>query len=195
MMKKNLSAIFLMSALSTLCTTAKSQTIEGFSAENSSVNANANVNLKLTVNKNMQTNLLCGFAIDFGNGETREFVAGLNGNSDENMIIAYQFKQPGTYLVSVDGKFPITDVKLLAKALAIPPMCWGSKKTISITVVDSAPKKPEPIVEDDEVKKLKEKIAKLEAASPKPATPAKAAPVAPVAPAPKPSKANADSIL
>ena len=195
--------------ISILSTTATSQTIEGFSAESTSILLNTNANLQLKINRNMQTNLICGFAIDFGNGETKEYVAGLNGNADENMTVSYQFKQPGTYQVSVDGKFPITDLMLLAKALAIPPMCWGSKKTVVITVADNAPKKPEPAVEDDEVKKLKEKIAQLEALSgknpePKKVVPPPAAPLpqsttptpAPKpAPAPKPVKANADSIL
>jgi hypothetical protein len=84
-------------------------------------------------------------------------------------------------------------------------MCWGSKKTIAITVADNAPKKPEVAQEDDEVKRLKEKIAKLEAAGAgaktsdtKKATPLSTAPVpqhTTPAPAPKPAKANADSIL
>lgn len=195
-MKKNISFL-VVTLLSVFCTAAISQTIEDFSTDNANTLVNTNVNLRLKINRNMQTTLNCGFTIDYGNGEIKEYVAGLNGNSDENMVISYQFKLPGTYQVSVDGKFPITDVKLLAKALSVPPMCWGSKRTISITVADGAPKKLAPPQDDDEVKKLKEKIAKLEAARSNSPEPKKAAPAPSNAPTPaaKPAKANADSIL
>jgi len=160
------------------------------------VNVNSNVNFTLEIDKNMQDKLLCGLVMDYGNGEVKEYVAGLNGNTDQKMVITYQFKKAGTYQVSADGKLPITDLSLLAKALAVPPMCWGGKKTVTVTVVEAVQKAADvaPAVEVAKPKSAAPAQAKPEApkvVAPKPA--AEAAPKAPVA-APAP-KAKAESIL
>ena len=144
----------------------------------------------------MQDKLLCGLVMDYGNGEVKQYVAGLNGNTDEKMVITYQFNKAGTYQVSADGKLPITDVGLLAKALSVPPMCWGGKKTVAVTVVEVAQKAADvaPAVETVKPKPVAPIQAKPEtpkAVAPKPATEA-----APKAPAPPPPpKAKAESIL
>ena len=147
----------------------------------------------------MQDKLLCGLVMDYGNGEVKEYVAGLNGNADEKMVITYQFKKAGTYQVSADGKLPITDLSLLAKAMSVPPMCWGGKKTVTVTVVEVAQKAADvaPAIETAKPKTAAATQPKPEApkvVAPKPAS--EAAPKPPVAaPAPPPPKAKAESIL
>lgn len=172
------------------------QTMKNLTVDSTNVNVNSNVNFTLEIDRNMQNNLLCGLVMDYGNGEVKQYVAGLNGNADEKMVITYQFNKAGTYQVSADGKLPITDVDLLAKALSVPPMCWGGKKTVTVTVVEVAQKTADvaPAVETVKPKPVAPIQAKPEApkaVAPKPATEA-----APKAPAPPPPpKAKAESIL
>ena len=172
------------------------QTMKDLTVDSTNVNVNSNVNFTLAIDRNMQDKLLCGLVMDYGNGEVKQYVAGLNGNADEKMVITYQFNKAGTYQVSADGKLPITDVGLLAKALALPPMCWGGKKTVTVTVVEVA-------------QKAADVAPALETVKPKPVTPIQAKPEAPKAVAPKPAteaapkapapppppKAKAESIL
>ena len=179
---------------------ASSQTMKNLTVDSANINVNSNANFTLEIDRNMQDKLLCGLVMDYGNGEVKEYVAGLNGNADEKMVITYQFKKAGTYQVSADGKLPITDLGLLAKAMAIPPMCWGGKKTVTITVVEVAQKAADvaPTVDTAKPKPVAPSQPKPEApkvAAPKPAS--DAAPKAPVAaPAPPPApKAKAESIL
>ena len=179
---------------------ASSQTMKNLTVDSANINVNSNANFTLEIDRNMQNKLLCGLVMDYGNGEVKEYVAGLNGNADEKMVITYQFKKAGTYQVSADGKLPITDLGLLAKAMAIPPMCWGGKKTVTITVVEVAQKAADvaPTVDTAKPKPVAPSQPKPEApkvAAPKPAS--DAAPKAPVAaPAPPPApKAKAESIL
>ena len=172
------------------------QTMKNLTVDSTNVNVNSNVNFTLAIDRNMQDNLLCGLVMDYGNGEVKQYVAGLNGNADEKMVITYQFNKAGTYQVSADGKLPITDVGLLAKSLAVPPMCWGGKKTVTVTVVEATQKAADvaPAVETVKPKPVAPIQAKPEApkaVAPKPATEA-----APKAPAPPPPpKAKAESIL
>lgn len=174
--------------------------MKNLTVDSANINVNSNANFTLEIDRNMQDKLLCGLVMDYGNGEVKEYVAGLNGNADEKMVITYQFKKAGTYQVSADGKLPITDLGLLAKAMAIPPMCWGGKKTVTITVVEVAQKAADvaPTVDTAKPKPVAPSQPKPEApkvAAPKPAS--DAAPKAPVAaPAPPPApKAKAESIL
>jgi hypothetical protein len=172
------------------------QTMKDLTVDSTNVNVNSNVNFTLAIDRNMQDKLFCGLVMDYGNGEVKQYVAGLNGNADEKMAITYQFNKAGTYQVSADGKLPITDVGLLAKALAVPPMCWGGKKTVTVTVVEVLQKAADvaPAVETVKPKPVAPIQAKPEAPkalAPKPATEA-----APKAPAPPPPpKAKAESIL
>jgi hypothetical protein len=161
------------------------QTMKNLTVDSTNVNVNSNVNFTLEIDRNMQNNLFCGLVIDYGNGEAKQYVAGLNGNSDEKMVITYQFNKAGTYQVSADGKLPITDLGLLAKALSVPPMCWGGKKTVTVTVVEIAQKAADVAPTVEAIKPVTPMQAKPEA--PK-------APVAAPAP-PPPPKAKAESIL
>ena len=179
---------------------ASSQTMKNLTVDSANINVNSNANFTLEIDRNMQNKLLCGLVMDYGNGEVKEYVAGLNGNADEKMVITYQFKKAGTYQVSADGKLPITDLGLLAKAMSVPPMCWGGKKTVTITVVEVAQKAADvaPTADIAKPKPVAPSQPKPEApkvAAPKPAS--EAAPKAPVAaPAPPPApKAKAESIL
>jgi hypothetical protein len=179
---------------------ASSQTMKNLTVDSANINVNSNANFTLEIDRNMQNKLLCGLVMDYGNGEVKEYVAGLNGNADEKMVITYQFKKAGTYQVSADGKLPITDLGLLAKAMSVPPMCWGGKKTVTITVVEVAQKAADvaPTADIAKPKPVAPSQPKPEApkvAAPKPAS--EAAPKAPVAaPALPPApKAKAESIL
>lgn len=171
---------------------ASSQTMKNLTVDSTNVNVNSNVKFTLEIDRNMQNTLLCGLVMDYGNGEVKQYVAGLNGNADEKMVITYEFNKAGTYQVTADGKLPITDLGLLAKAQSVPPMCWGGKKTVTVTVVDVAPAadtaKPKPVAP------AQPKPEAPKVAAPKPAS--EAAPKAPVAaPAPPAPKAKAESIL
>ena len=175
---------------------ASAQTMKNLTADSTNVNVNSNVNFTLEIDKNMQDKLICGLVMDYGNGEVKQYIAGLNGNADEKMVITYQFNKAGTYQISADGKLPITDVGLLAKALAVPPMCWGGKKTVTVTVVEVAQKAADvaPTVETVKPKSATPVQAKPEA--PKVVAPKPAAEAAPKAPTPPPPpKAKAESIL
>ena len=120
------------------------QTIKSFTVDRNSVEISSNINFNLEIDRNFQETLLCGLQINFGDGEIRQFIAGLNGNKDEKMEIAHQYKKAGIYQVSVSGKLPITDLELLAKSLAMPPLCWGGKKAITVTVLEVAQKPSAP---------------------------------------------------
>jgi hypothetical protein len=176
------------------------QTMKNLTVDSTNVNVNSNVKFTLEIDRNMQNTLLCGLVMDYGNGEVKQYVAGLNGNADEKMVITYQFNKAGTYQVSADGKLPITDVGLLAQALSVPPMCWGGKKTVTVTVVEVAQKGADvaPTVEAAKPKSVAPIQAKPEApkvVAPKPATEiAPKGPAAAPAPTPQP-KAKAESIL
>jgi len=191
---KMIKQIATLAFLGLISGVVSAQTMKNLTIDSTNVNVNSNVNFTLEIDRNMQDKLLCGLVMDYGNGEVKEYVAGLNGNTDQKMVITYQFKRAGTYQVSADGKLPITDLGLLAKALAVPPMCWGGKKTVTVTVVEAAQKAADvpPAVEVAKPKSPAQ--AKPEApkvVAPKPAT--EEAPKAPVtAPAPK---AKAESIL
>jgi len=173
--------------------------MKNLTVDSANINVNSNANFTLEIDRNMQNKLLCGLVMDYGNGEVKEYVAGLNGNADEKMVITYQFKKAGTYQVSADGKLPITDLSLLAKALSVPPMCWGGKKTVTITVVEVAQKAADiaPAADTAKPKPVAPSQPKPEAqkvTAPKPAS--EAAPKAPVAAPPPPApKAKAESIL
>jgi hypothetical protein len=153
---------------------ASSQTMKNLTVDSTSVNVNSNVKFTLEIDRNMQNTLLCGLVMDYGNGEVKQYIAGLNGNADEKMVITYQFNKAGTYQVSADGKLPITDAGLLAKALSVPPMCWGGKKTVTVTVIEAA-------------QKAADVTPASETARPKPVAPIQTKPEAPKAVAPKPA--------
>ena len=90
----------------------------------------------------------------------------------------------------------LLDVGLLAKALAVPPMCWGGKKTVTVTVVEVAQKAADvaPTVETVKPKSATPVQAKPEV--PKVVAPKPASEAAPKAPTPPPPpKAKAESIL
>jgi hypothetical protein len=193
---KMIKQIATLAFLGLISVIASAQTMKNLTADSTNVNVNSNVNFTLEIDKNMQDKLICGLVMDYGNGEVKQYIAGLNGNADEKMVITYQFNKAGTYQISADGKLPITDVGLLAKALAVPPMCWGGKKTVTVTVVEVAQKAADvaPTVETVKPKSATPVQAKPEA--PKVVAPKPAAEAAPKAPTPPPPpKAKAESIL
>ena len=196
---KMIKQIAILAFLGLISGVVSAQTMKKLTVDSTNVTVNSSVNFTLEIDRNIQDKLLCGLVMDYGNGEVIQYVAGLNGNTDEKMVMTYQFKKAGTYQVSADGKLPITDLGLLAKALSVPPMCWGGKKTVTVTVVEAPQKAADvaPIVEEVKPKPVAPIQTKPEAPkviAPKPAAEVAPKPAAAPAQPPRP-KAKAESIL
>jgi hypothetical protein len=73
----------------------------------------------------------CGLGMQFGDGNSREVRAGLNGDQDFPLKVTHTYANPGIYTISVSGKY-------VSRGFKSAEACGGTSRQVAVTVVDQA---------------------------------------------------------